>query len=810
MQVNSNTMVDTTAHDNTGWWMGGTRQARETRTACGPRATRGACGPRATRVARRTCETRAARRTCETHIARQSRATRVAYRTREAYKSAMCVLAIVCALVMGLSACAQPSQSSSAESVSSSATASSSEAQSGSQDAQAATSTSTSGDASGQIHGKPWVTSIFPENLPAAAPEATDDLYLHYNFDFLQANKDNGPIRASTQAEDELRDSVTTIINDASVQSPELEQLRIFYEQARDIETREAAGADDLRPYLKAVADTTSLEELEQVMLADDFPFSPWIKTAISSADMKSSMCISILPELLYSDPIEGADIYQDTDDELLHQTYEDMVANQVPALAKGLQMVSLADDYDAGAEKAMQFFELEKTYGKEGDYLGKYEGAEYGAQAQATKQLSLDELTQLCPNFPLKETLEKHGEASGDIYLLAGQEWLEAFNTVWTEDNFETLHDMTVLKVLMECLPFIAPSYSADIRAMMGEEESTPEEGAYTVCDRPDTFGQLLAKTYVEQVLPAETADDLDKLTNGLIDAYIDLVNNTSWLNAESRENVMDKIDNMALNILEPDGGYRSFEALELTPSDQGGSLLGNYLKLKAYHEQCEAELIGQPARASELWFYYNPTLDNCAYDQMSNSINIFPGYVTSAIYSNDMNVEEKLGGIGFTIAHEISHAFDYMGSQFSAYGEPAPIYTAEDVDEFVQIRQRIADYYSSIEVEPDWNVDGIAVSTEATADVCGLQAVLAHATSVEGIDYEKLFGRFASSWAELYPDYYAGYLKTDMHPLSNLRVNVSAQMCDEFYEAYGVAEDDTMYLAPENRVYLWGPNAG
>lgn len=658
-------------------------------------------------------------------------------------------------------------------------------------------------------YGKPWVSSIFAGNLPAQVPDAKDDLYLHSNYDYIKEHVASAPITATSDAKDELKTSVTGIIKDGSVTSPELEQLRIFYEQASDLKALEEAGADELAPYLRRIADANSLDELEGVLLSEDFPFSPWISTSISALDMKSPLCITVTPNLMFSDPIQGADIYQDTDDETLAATYKAAVAAKVPAVAESLSLVSLSESYEQGAERANQFFELEKTYGKDGDYLTKHQDAEYGSQLGSTKLYSLDELSAACPNFPVRETLEKFGEAAGEGFIIMEPEWLDSFNGIWTEENFELLRDMTEVKVLLECQPFIDPSFYTDARSLTGEPEPSADDFAYAACDKPNTFGQLLAKTYAEQVLPAGTAEELDKLTNGIIDAYIGLVEETTWLNAESREHVANKIDNMALNLLAPDGGYQSFESLELTPTSEGGTLFGNYLKLKEHCDKYEAQLIGQPARSSDMWFYSSPTTRNCFYEPQSNSINVLPGYVISSVYREDMSSEELIAGMGFVIAHEISHAFDYLGSQYNEYGEPQPIYSAEDVDEFVQIRQKLADRYSQIEVEPGWNVDGIAVSTEATADLCGLQAALAYA-GMEGADKTELLECFARQWAAVYPVEFAGSLKMDAHPLSNLRVNVSAQMCDEFYESFGAQEGDAMYLAPDSRVLLWGPSAG
>ena len=37
------------------------------------------------------------------------------------------------------------------------------------------------------------------------------------------------------------------------------------------------------------------------------------------------------------------------------------------------------------------------------------------------------------------------------------------------------------------------------------------------------------------------------------------------------------------------------------------------------------------------------------------------------------------------------------------------------------------------------------------------------------------------------------------------NLRINIMAQHCDEFLDTYDVKPGDGMYLAPEDRVWVW-----
>jgi len=668
--------------------------------------------------------------------------------------------------------------------------------------------TQTSASSKGAPYGSPWVSSIFAGNLPDAAPAAADDLYLHYAFDYATAHRDASYASVAGDAQGELQAAVTAVVKDGSIDSPELEQLRILYNQATDLDAIEAAGADELKPYLKAVLDTQTLDELEAVLVSEGFPFSPWIETTVSAPDMKSQMCVAVMPHMLFSGAESSAELYRDASDERTRAAYESMRSQKLALVASDLYLISLAEDSDQAAKLADSMFELERSYGKDEDSQAYRDGG-YGAEAKAVKLFTFDELAEACPNFPMRETLAKLGENTGEGAIVMYPEWLASFNGAWTEENFELLRSMTAVKVLRECSDFIAPSFYADARAKLGQAAPTADGFAYAACDKQETFSQLIAKTYVEQELGAQSAEKLEILANDLIDSYIELVGDTPWLEAESREAVIDKIDNMALNVLYPDGGYFDYSGLKLTPAAEGGTLLGNYLTLKAYNDQLEAALIGQPARASATWFYVRPTLQNCFYDAVSNSINIFPGYVTSAVYGKDMSSEELLAGMGFVVAHEISHAFDYSGSQFNAYGQPNAVFVDADVQEFLAIRQKIAERYSTFEVLPGTFVDGGTTNIEATADLCGLQAVLARAGGIQGFDYERFFGSFAHSWATVYSPASADSLLTDAHAPSNLRVNASAQMTGEFYDTYGAAAGNAMYLAPENRIAMWGKAA-
>ena len=208
-------------------------------------------------------------------------------------------------------------------------------------------------------------------------------------------------------------------------------------------------------------------------------------------------------------------------------------------------------------------------------------------------------------------------------------------------------------------------------------------------------------------------------------------------------------------------------------------------------------------------VWSAVAPTTPNAFYDFEGNSINILPGFVTSLVYTDQMPDEKLLGGIGFTVAHEISHGFDYQGTQADAYGQPNLIFTQQDADKFVEKNKKLTDYYSGIELMPGVMADGQNLVAESCADLCGLHAVLEIASKSENFDYNEFFNNMSNVWAQVVPAQLFPIYAADTHPLHNLRVNVNAQMFDPIYDKLGVKEGDGMYLAPDKRIVVWGPKA-
>ncbi len=667
------------------------------------------------------------------------------------------------------------------------------------------------GSTTGELKGKPWVTSVMQGNLPEERPDVKDDLYTYYTYDFLEAHQDT-PCIASDVYAGEMKESILKVLSDSSKTGHDLEQMRIFFNQALDTETLKEVGLSQVQPYLDRIEAVTSIEEMNSLLTASDFPFSPFLVPVIAAKDKRDINIVAVFPNLLFMDPLfDGGRYYQDSEDPNKQEMIENARYNKsfnalLDLYAQGISKEEVDEVYEA-YERMMAF---EKQYAKYLDYSGKYAGTEYGiyAKAMASGYFTFDELCAECPHFPMKEMLNKLGMENSKEYN-AEEAYVKAFNELWIDENIEVIKEIATLKVLNETRPYRDQTGINMLYEYIGWDVPDAGTSAYNACNSIDTFAIVLAETYVKEVLGTKAIDRLTNLTEALIKSFKELVRDTSWLSEKSRTNIFEKLDHMTINMLEPAGGYYDFSGLDLVPTKEGGTLFDNYLRLKQYRLDQESMMVGKRATGAFLWNSIAPTVENAYYDSSSNSINICPGYVNSLYYTDDMSETELLAGIGFTIGHEISHGFDYTGSQFNAYGVPTPIFTDDDVDDFVRKNSILAEYYSSIEVTPDLMVNGENCIGEAAADLSGLQTVLEIAGKNEEIEYEGLFELFAKKWAAVYYEGAMGELLLNEHPLGNLRINVSSQMFEPMYETFDIDEGDGMYLAPEKRINIWGDAA-
>ena len=125
--------------------------------------------------------------------------------------------------------------------------------------------------------------------------------------------------------------------------------------------------------------------------------------------------------------------------------------------------------------------------------------------------------------------------------------------------------------------------------------------------------------------------------------------------------------------------------------------------------------------------------------------------------------------------------------------------------------VAKKVEDYFHSIKYISEIGVKTEKYKSEAVADILGTQASFSILRDYKEPDYEKFFRSYYGVNAVVWEseEQLKNIFLFDSHPPEFIRYNVSVQMDDTIYDVFGIKEGDGMYLAPEERIYIFGPKS-
>ncbi|MDK7048766.1 M13-type metalloendopeptidase [Corynebacterium sp. UMB0012] len=346
---------------------------------------------------------------------------------------------------------------------------------------------------------------------------------------------------------------------------------------------------------------------------------------------------------------------------------------------------------------------------------------------------------------------------------------------------------------------------------------------------------GEEIGQVFVDKHFPASSKREMDELVDYLIAAYRERISQLEWMTPATRERALEKLSQFKAKIGFPDS-WRDYSGLEI--SGKGADLLANARAGSAFSHDFELAKIGKPADRDE--WVTTPQTVNAFYNPVVNDITFPAAILRPPFYNPDADAAENFGAIGAVIGHEIGHGFDDQGSQFDGQGNLNSWWSEEDRAAFEKFTAKLVEQFNGQvpTVLKEAGIDSTGVNGSFTlgeniGDLGGLGiAVVAFKNycADKGIDLqgkEEKFEvdgaepelaehtytglqRFFLSWARVWrtairPEMATQYLAIDPHSPAEFRCNLIAANIAEFYEAFDVAEDSAMYIAPEDRVTIW-----
>jgi putative endopeptidase len=323
--------------------------------------------------------------------------------------------------------------------------------------------------------------------------------------------------------------------------------------------------------------------------------------------------------------------------------------------------------------------------------------------------------------------------------------------------------------------------------------------------------LGMAVGRLYVARHFPEEHKESMRSLVDNVVEAYRQSISVLPWMGPETRERALGKLAAFRPKIGYPDE-WIDFSPVVVDEAD----LLGNVRRAHAAELDRLLDEIGKPV--DRVKWLMTPQTVNAYYHPLMNEI-VFPAAILQTpFFHPDADPAVNYGGIAAVIGHEIGHGFDDQGSQFDGDGALRNWWSDEDRAAFEVLTAKLVGQFEALSPAetPGHTVNGRLTLGENIGDLGGLGiAYKAYQLSLDGQEAPLIDGltgaqRFFISWATVWrqvcrPEETLRRLSIDPHSPNEFRTNAIVKNLDAFHDAFGVAEGDSMWLAPEERVTIW-----
>jgi putative endopeptidase len=611
--------------------------------------------------------------------------------------------------------------------------------------------------------------------------------------------------KLAEENKEQLKALITNIAKGKHAKNTEKQKIGDLYNLGMDTKTIEQQGAEPLQDELKAIVAMNSKEQLPGIMAGMQLAGSSPFFGLFGHADpANSSMNIAWIWQTGLG--IGDRDYYLEESTQPIRDAYlafmEKMFTLSGYAQLVGMQgnEKQLAQDV-LNLETEMAKIFMRKEWLRDPD--------------KTNNPKSLAQLQALLPDFSFENFLTPMQLNNIEKVNIGQVEYLQGLNNVLNNTDLETIKAYLAWNIMNDAAPFLSDDFvdaKFDFygKTLSGKEENQPRwKRVVSVVD--GSLGEVVGQMYVEKHFPAEAKERMLHLVQNLKLAMNERINNLTWMEDETKEKAIDKLNAMIIKIGYPDK-WRDYSALEIDPSQ---SYYTNVQQASRFENEYQLSKIGKPVDPT-VWLM-TPQTVNAYYNPTTNEI-CFPAGILQPPFF-DMNADDAVnyGAIGVVIGHEITHGFDDQGRKYDKTGNVSNWWTEDDVQKFGERAQILVEHYNQIEVLPGLFANGTFTLGENIADNGGINvSYVALQKAIEEGDIkgvmdgftpeQRFFIAYANVWAcNIRDEEIARRTKEGVHSLSRWRVNGALPHIEPFIEAFNVKEGDAMWAAPEKRAEIW-----
>ncbi|XP_074048815.1 neprilysin-like [Macrotis lagotis] len=408
------------------------------------------------------------------------------------------------------------------------------------------------------------------------------------------------------------------------------------------------------------------------------------------------------------------------------------------------------------------------------------------------------------------------------DVIVYA-PEYLIKLKFILTKYSPRDLQNLMSWRFIMDLVSSLSRTYKESRNAFRKALYGTTAETAtwrrcvnYVNGNMENAVGRL----YVQEAFAGNSKHVVDDLIAQIREVFIKILDDLSWMDAETKKKAEEKA--MAIKerigypddiIVNEDKLNKEYSELEYKEEEYFENILKNLMfgqnkQLKKLREKVD----------KEEWIS-GAAVVNAFYSSGRNQI-VFPaGILQPPFFSAKQPSSLNFGGIGMVIGHEITHGFDDNGRNFNKDGDLVDWWTQESAKNFKEQSQCMVYQYGNFswDLAGGQHLNGLNTLGENIADNGGIgQAYRAYQNFVKKNGKEKLlpgldldhnqlfFLNFAQVWCGTYrPEYAVNSIKTDVHSPGNFRIIGTLQNSPEFSEAFRCRKND--FMNPSKKCRVW-----
>ncbi|HZX79550.1 MAG TPA: M13-type metalloendopeptidase [Lysobacter sp.] len=424
-------------------------------------------------------------------------------------------------------------------------------------------------------------------------------------------------------------------------------------------------------------------------------------------------------------------------------------------------------------------------------------------------------ELQAYAPGFPWATYFRAAGVEQAQRPVLRQNTAMPKIAAIFASADVDTLKAWQAFSTADQAAPLLSRAFADaefDFRSkfLNGQPEQR-ERWKRAASFAEAAMGEAIGRDYVQLYFPADSKAKMDALVANVKAALRTRLGQLAWMSDSTRAEALSKLEGFGLKIGYPEK-WRDYSGLKVV----AGDVFGNAERAQRFEWDFRRARIGKPVDKGE--WGMTPQTVNAYYNSVKNEI-VFPAAILQPpFFDPDADPAVNYGAIGGVIGHEIIHGFDDQGRKSDGKGVLRDWWASEDAAKFETQAAKLGAQYEAFEFPalPGMHINGRVAMGENIADLGGITVALeAYRQSLGGkpapvIDgftgEQRLFMGWAQVWRTLFrDDALRQQLVNGPHSPGQIRAFAPLRNVDAWYTAFGITEQDPLWIAPEQRVRIW-----